>query len=285
MVNVVNLPDGRVLGYAQYGDPIGEPLLLFHGSPSSRYLRHPDDKRTASLKVRLITIDRPGFGLSDLQPRRTLLDWPDDVNALADHFGFNKFSVAGISGGGPYVAACAYSIPDRINKAGIIGGVGPTLTAENINGLYPSRRAAVWVARHVPWLLRPLIWLLQNPRRNIEKYYQKIYHQSSLPDREILSQPQMKSMFTQSWLEGTRNGIHGFAQDGIIFSRPWGFSLKDIQTRLYIWHGDQDTSTPLSMARYIAGQVPDCRLKVIRGKGHFLLFDLWDEILTTLTTK
>ena len=32
-----------------------------------------------------MTIDRPGHGLSDFQPERTLLDWPEDVAALADH--------------------------------------------------------------------------------------------------------------------------------------------------------------------------------------------------------
>jgi len=263
MVNVIMLPDGRALGYAQYGDPSGKPLIFFHGSPSSRYLRHPDDKRTSSLNVRLITVERPGYGLSDQQPGRTLLGWPEDVKVLADHLELNLFSVAGISGGGPYAAACAYKIPERISKAGIISGVGPTAAEETIKGLY---------------------WLLQNPQRNIENYFQKIYRQSSQPDREIIRQPEMKSMFTRSWQEGTRNGIHGFAQDGIIFSKPWGFQLKDIHTRVYIWHGDQDTSTPLSMARYTAEQIPDCQLKVIPGKGHFLLFDYWDEILTTLTT-
>ena len=284
MKDVITLPDGRSLGFAQYGNPNGVPLVFFHGTPSSRYLHHPDDDWTASLNVRLITVERPGFGLSDHKPGRKLLDWPDDVICLADEFGLSQFAVAGISGGGPYAAACAYKTPHRLTKVGIISGVGPTDVEENIIGLYESRKAAVMVARHAPWLLRPLIWLLQNPQRNIEKYFQKIYNQSSQADREILSQPFMKSMFLRSWQEGTRSGVCGFAQDGIIFSHPWGFQLGDIKARVCIWHGDQDTSTPLIMARCIADQIPDCQLRVIPGKGHFLLFDQWDEILSTLTS-
>jgi pimeloyl-ACP methyl ester carboxylesterase len=280
---VITLPDGRSLGFAQYGNPNGIPLVFFHGTPSSRYLHHPDDDRTASLNVRLITVERPGFGLSDHQPGRTLLDWPDDVEVLAEKLGLKQFAVAGVSGGGPFAAACAFKIPHRLTKAGIISGVGPTDVEENIKALYDSRKAGVMVAKYSPWLLRPLIWLLQNPQRNGEKYFQKILNQSSQADREILSQPAMKSMFLRNWQEGTRNGVRGFAQDGIIFSNPWGFQLCDIQTRVDIWHGDQDTSTPLNMALYMADQIPDCQLRIVPGKGHFLLFAHWDEILSTLT--
>lgn len=285
MNETITLPDGRTLGFAQYGDPNGKPLIFFHGTPSSRYLRHPDNDRTASLNVRLITVDRPGFGISDHQPGRTLLDWPDDVEVLADKLGLNHFSVAGISGGGPYSAACAYKLPHRISKAGIINGVGPTDVDGHLKGLYSSRKTAVRVARKAPWLLRPLIWLLQNPQRNTEKYFQKIVNQSSQPDRDILNQPAFKSMFLRSWKEGTRIGFRGFTRDGIIFSRPWGFQLNDIKTSVYIWHGDQDKSTPLSMAQYMADQIPDCQLRIIAGKGHFLMFDHWDEILLTLTNR
>jgi pimeloyl-ACP methyl ester carboxylesterase len=65
------------------------------------------------------------MGLSDYKKDRTILDWPDDVVELADALGIDKFPIEGISGGGPYAAACAYKIPDRLTACGIISGLGP----------------------------------------------------------------------------------------------------------------------------------------------------------------
>jgi pimeloyl-ACP methyl ester carboxylesterase len=283
MTESIKLLDGRALTFAQYGDPLGRPVLFFHGTPSSRLLRHPDDSLTASLGIRLITIDRPGFGGSDYQPNRQLLDWPDDVSMLADKLGIERFAVAGVSGGGPYVAACAYKIPHRLTVGGIISGVGPTDVEENVETFNKTRAGGIFLARHAPWLLRPLIWLLQNPQRGIENYYLKIMAESATVDQEVLRRPEIKSLAMACWSEGTTNGIRGFARDCIIFSKPWGFKLEDIQAIIHIWHGDQDTSTPLCMAKYLANQIPNCQLTILSGKGHFLLFDQWAEILTTLT--
>jgi pimeloyl-ACP methyl ester carboxylesterase len=282
MTETITLPDRRTLAFLQSGDPAGKPVLFFHGSPGSRLLHHPDDSLTAALGVRLITIDRPGFGGSDYQPNRKLLDWPSDVTALVDKLGIKKFAVAGVSGGSPYVAACAYKLSDRLTVGGIISGVGPTDVAENVARIYKTRKGGIFLARHAPWLLRPLIWLLQNPQRGIEKYYLKILAESSFVDQEILRRPEIKSLVMASWNEGTINGMRGFTRDGIIFSLPWGFQLEDIRVKIHIWHGDKDTSTPLCMAKHLASLIRDCQLTVIPGKGHFLLFDHWSEILTTL---
>ena len=86
---------GRRLGFAEYGDPAGKPVLYFHGTPSSRLL-HPDEGITRSLGARLIILERPGFGLSDFQPGRELLDWPDDVVEAADQLDLDCFAVVAL---------------------------------------------------------------------------------------------------------------------------------------------------------------------------------------------
>src|SRR5438874_7114623 len=95
----IRLRDGRLLAYAEFGDPSGIPLIFCHGWGDSRLTRHPDDTRTAALGVRLITIDRPVFGRSTFQPRRMLLDWPADVVQLADTLELERFALLGHSGG------------------------------------------------------------------------------------------------------------------------------------------------------------------------------------------
>lgn len=97
------LGDRRRLGYAQYGKPDGEPLFYFHGHPGSRLEGRFAHKAAAEAGFRVIALDRPGYGLSDFKPGRALKDWPEDVAEAADMLGLAKFSVAGASGGGPYV--------------------------------------------------------------------------------------------------------------------------------------------------------------------------------------
>jgi pimeloyl-ACP methyl ester carboxylesterase len=282
MTGKIKLKDRRTLCYEEYGRPGGKPVMFFHGTPSSRLQRFPDDTVTASLGARLITIDRPGFGCSTFQPYRQLLDWPDDVITLADSLGIGKFAVAGVSGGGPYAAACAYKIPNRLTRVGMISSVGPTDIPNNLNGLYSSRKIGVFIARNFPLVLPLAIAIFQNPQHNPESYFKKILKNSSKTDQEIITRPEIKHLLISCWLEGTRNGIKGFAREGIIFSKPWGFQLEDIQTEIYIWHGDKDTSTPVIIAKNIANQIPHCHLNIIPNKGHFLLFDQWQEILAKL---
>jgi len=124
--HTLKLKDGRILSYAEYGDPKGKPLFFFHGWPSSRLHGLRINKAAKKFHIRVIATDRPGMGPSDFQENRTLLDFPDDIEELANNLGFKKFSIMGVSGGGPYSTVCAYKIPHRINKAAIIVGLAPT---------------------------------------------------------------------------------------------------------------------------------------------------------------
>src|SRR5262245_24684441 len=101
--NVIRLKDGRLLGYAEYGASSGAPVIFFHGMPGARVEGALAHEAAARANVRLIVPDRPGYGLSDFQPRRRIIDWQRDVAELADALSLERFGVGGISGGGPYV--------------------------------------------------------------------------------------------------------------------------------------------------------------------------------------
>ena len=123
----IRLKDGRTLGYAEYGTPQGKPVFYFHGFPSSRidWPLFDTDGMAERINARIIAADRPGYGLSDFKRGRKILDWPDDVIELADALHIERFSVLGISGGGPYALACACRIPARLTTAAIVCGIGP----------------------------------------------------------------------------------------------------------------------------------------------------------------
>ena len=119
------LPDGRMLGYADYGDPSGDPVFFFHGWPSSRYQGKLLHELAAERGLRLLALDRPGVGLSDPLPGRGFASWPDDVAGIADALGIGRFKIYGISGGGPYTLATAAALPERVTAAAVICGAPP----------------------------------------------------------------------------------------------------------------------------------------------------------------
>ena len=134
------LPNGRRLGYDEHGTPDGHPIFYFHGTPSARieWTLWEADALIQTLHLRIITVDRPGMGLSDFQQGRCLTDWPIDVAALADHLRLDRFAVLGFSGGVPYAAACATRIPDRLTAVGLVGVVGPFDQPGLIDGINPQ---------------------------------------------------------------------------------------------------------------------------------------------------
>src|SRR6059036_1757124 len=108
--SILTLSSGRKIGYAEFGDPEGALMFFFHGWPGSRLQGAIVDAAGKKLGLRVIAPDRPGIGLSDFQPDRKLLDWPPAIAEMAEQLGGEKFYVLGLSGGGPYVAACAYAL-------------------------------------------------------------------------------------------------------------------------------------------------------------------------------
>mgnify|MGYP001085269277 CR=1 FL=1 len=193
--NTIRLKDGRLLGYAEFGDPAGKPIFHFHGIPSSRLEGKYADEVAAKHGVRLIAVDRPGIGLSDFKPKRTILDWPDDVVELADALEIVRFVVEGISGGGPYSAACAYKIPNRLTAAAIISGLGPINLGTK--GMTRVNRVGFFVARRLPWLLRLPLWWTGRQSRNIESVEKGLLKGSKdwpEPDRKVLLDPKFRRL-------------------------------------------------------------------------------------------
>jgi pimeloyl-ACP methyl ester carboxylesterase len=278
----IQLSDGRSLAYVEYGDREGIPVMFFHGTPGSRLFHHPNGSIASRLGARIIAIDRPGFGRSDPDPDRTLTDWPADVTAVADRLGIEEFAVAGFSGGGPYVAACAAGIPDRVSAATIVGGLGPVETPNGTAGMGLPLRLMLVIARRAPWLLRPFLWLA-GPGRDPEGTVEQEAEQAPDPDRAVLERPEVRSILVADFAEATYTSTRGMARDAKLFARPWGFDLGTITTRIHLWHGAEDGNVPIQMGRYMAEQLPNCRPKFLLDEAHYsLFFNHWREILAVL---
>lgn len=270
----IRLADGRMLGYVDDTDePNGTPVLFFHGQPGNRLFRLPSVPG-----YRIITIDRPGYGLSDFQSNRRILDWPEDVLQLADALGLERFGIVGHSAGGPYAAACAYRLPaDRLTGVVLVASMGPIglegISVPPLIRLNQRLRpiAPLWVGSF------RLFW--QISRRNPQAFVNAAFKQVHDSDRALESV--IRPILQRTWEENLRVDSRGYIQEAALLLDPWGFDLKDIPIPVSIWHGTADTNAPVEWGRYLAHTIPKRTVHENPDEGHFaILFKHWVSILS-----
>jgi len=276
----VTTADGRALAVRELGDP-GDPALVFNpGFMGSRLTGRP------APAARVITIDRPGIGGSSAaRSGRALLDWPDDVAAVADHLGLGRFAVLGHSAGGPYAAACAVKLGDRVSALGIACGFAPFGRPGDTEGMSPRMTKAVAALRRSPWLAGVFTRSLprqyrKDPARAFNRQFGR-----DLPecDRAALADPAALGPLLDAAVEATRQGAAPLAEEmRILFARPWGFAPDEIKTPARLWYGAEDTLTPPGMGRYLGQEIPAAELTVFPGEGHMAVFTHWPAIIAAL---
>jgi len=276
----LTLRGGRRLGYAEYGRPGGAPGFYFHGHPGSRLEPKFADEAATSAGVRVIALDRPGYGLSDFQPGRTILDWPRDVAEAADLLELERFAVLGASGGGPYALACAHAIPERITRAGVISGAGPYGAPGVTAGMRWQNRVGFQLGARVPPLARLIMWnMARVVRRRPERVLDAIAQAMSGRDGEIVRRPAVREILAADIAEAFRQGSRGAALDVVLLGRPWGFALDEIRLPVLLWQGEADRLVPPAMGRRLAATIPNCRATFFPGEGHLLFVDHMSEIV------
>jgi pimeloyl-ACP methyl ester carboxylesterase len=219
----------------------------------------------AILPVRLIAVDRPGYGLSD--PRSglaTLQDLTFDIAALADHLQLGCFAVAGVSGGGPLACACARYLAGRVSALSLISAVPPP---EAVRG--GALGLLMWLGRR-PWLCGPAMRLAR--QCVMSKRWAEAVIFGDLPsgrDAETLT-PAIRSALLEAMREGLRQNSSGALADAGHYGRSWGFRLQDIEVPTSVWHGRADHLVAASAALAYAA-IPGSSVQVLGGEGHYSL--------------
>lgn len=258
----VRVPDGRSIAIEEYGDPAGPVVLYFHGWPACRL----EAGLIPDLPIRLLAMDRPGYGRSSPHPGRTLLDWPRDVAYVASRLGIDRFHVVGLSGGGPYAAACAYALPERVLSLALVSPVPPP-------DLVPHRASGVGLlfrlGRH-PRLAHRL-FAVARPLLRRRLITPRTVVGGNLPeaDRTALD-PATLAGLGRVWREGFRRGTQGALSDAQIYAQPWGFQLDQVRVPTSLWMGAADSLIPVgALAPYRA--IPGLRWRLLEGEGHYSL--------------
>lgn len=284
----LRLPDGRQLAWYAYGDPAGTPCIYTTGTPASGLAGALYDEPARKAGVRWISPDKPGYGLSDFQRDRKLLDWPVDVAALAEHLGLERFAVAGESGGGPHALVLAYAMPERVTTTVVLSGMGPGDQPSVRQGMKWQNKLLFGIAQRTPWAMLPPMALMSammaKPER-AEKFMRKQAANSPPADREAFNDPAVARIFLDATRDAFRAGPRGAAQEMVMFARPWGFSLNDVAGHVDLWHGTEDVNVPVSIARAVASELPDCEARFIDGAGHGVAWSRLDEVMKVVAAS
>jgi pimeloyl-ACP methyl ester carboxylesterase len=264
---IITLKDGRKLGYAEYGVPTGFPVLGFHGTPGSRLMMKVVENAALVNGVRLIAPDRPGYGLSQPNRKATMLRYIDDIIELTKDLNIERFAVIGASGGGPYTLACAYRIPTCVSRIGLISGIGPLSLPGNIREMIQANRIMFQVGRVSPRLAGLLLsHLIKSSLPSMEQHIKN--GTSPTPDLS----PEIFAIVAADQQETIRAGGQGIVFDMQVLWRDWGFNLEDVQSKVYLWHGEADNLAPASLAHYIADHLADCEATFFPNEGHTDMF-------------
>ena len=268
--------DGRTLAFAVWGDPSGFPIMALHGTPGCRLQRWPHEELYQQLGVCVVTHDRAGYGRSTRRHGRSVTDAVDDVIAIADQLGFDRFGVTGGSGGGPHALACAALRPDRVLRATSSVGEAPYGDRgleydEWVDGMDPENVKEFGIAlagdeaaltEYVEAQQAHLeARVAVDPSTVLDDY------DLSDSDRAQLARPEVMQIVREAAAEWAFNGVGGWVDDDLAFTRPWGFDVSNIAVPVLIIYGSADVLVPSAHGRWLAANVPGCIVKIEEG-GH-----------------
>jgi pimeloyl-ACP methyl ester carboxylesterase len=269
------LPDGRLLGWAEWGPRDGVPVLLCPGAATSRRLGFGAGVVDA-LGVRLISVDRPGLGASTPAPGRTFADFAADVRALCALRGLGRPAVVGNSQGAPFALACA--------EAGLARALSLVSAADEV--------AAPEFAAALPAELRTLTERAVRDPAGAEEFFAAfdaeamwdlVMGGSPACDLAVYRDPEFSTAYRQALAEGfTQGAAAGYARDTVLAMGRWPFALDAITVTVDIWYGAQDTSHSPDKGALLATRLPHAHRRVVPGIGGAVLWTHAEAILTSL---
>jgi pimeloyl-ACP methyl ester carboxylesterase len=270
----IALADGRTLEVLVAG-PEGAPLLVnLHGTPSGHDLAAGVLEAATRAGLRVASIARPGYAGSTRRPGRSVADVVPDVLAVVDALGADRFAVMGTSGGGPHALACGALAADRCVAVASVSGVGPW-AAEGLDflaGMGEGNEIEFGAALAGEAPLHELLvpWREEMVSAGAEGTFASMQSVLSPPDQKVFT-GEVAAHLHESVALALRDGVDGWVDDDLAFTRPWGFEPADVSVPVFLWQGEQDLMVPPEHGRWLAARLPDCRARLLPDDGHLTL--------------
>jgi pimeloyl-ACP methyl ester carboxylesterase len=281
--------DGSLIGYYEFGDPDGRPVIAMHGTPNSGAGFAWADERARRRGVRVLAPDRPGVGDSDpwrLDHVVTVADYARPLRAFADALHLDSFFVLGYSGGGPYALAAAHALSDRVLAAAVVSGAGEVGTWATIGDFDTTDKWLTRLALRAPLCARAAL--------GVSAFFARLAPQLSLrfaklemsdTDRAVMDEftdaPTAVTVFTASCRRTTRGVVDDYAALG----RPWGFDVAGITVPLRCWHAPTDPLVPIAHSEELVRRIAGAEIEQWPGEGHLAIVRHIGEVFDWLTTR
>jgi pimeloyl-ACP methyl ester carboxylesterase len=272
---------GRELCVELAGEPDGTPIVVQPGEPMSRRLYGGWIADAERKGIRLIAIDRPGYGGSTPQPGYTVASGARDVGAIADALGYDRIGVWGISGGGPFALACAALLPELTVAAAAVASPAPYGVDgfDYFEGMGESNVEEYQLLVTDPEAAR---LDLAEGRQAIlaatpEEFAASMESLLSPPDRAVLTS-ELLDWLVESFQVAVAPSLQGWWDDGASKMTDWGFSLGAIRVPVKIWHGRQDRFVPVQHGQWLASAVPIAEADISDRDGHLTMIARIGEV-------
>ena len=289
---IYKLANGRKLGYAISGKPSGKTIVFFHGWPGTRLDISCFDNIAQKNGVRLISIDRPGCGLSSYQKKRKVEHLKYDVIELLDYLGISKISALGFSTGALYVLDLVKMFPERIESVGIVSGV-PYYTLKYNKKKLPFSLKVIKILARLSGINRCIIRTvsdigLNRYKRNPEREFNKSLLKLSKIDKETWNNPTIRNWFINEYLpdllESNRKGL---AQDLLLLIQSFAKPVippEKLETNfpVYFWHGKIDEVVPSIASIQQSKLFTNSELILYPNEGHKIVYTHFEEIIRKL---
>jgi pimeloyl-ACP methyl ester carboxylesterase len=281
-------PDGRTLEYLVEGDPHGYPLVHHHGTPGAAIAFPAYNAAASERGLALIQYSRAGYGQSSPRPDRTVADVAEDIAALLDHLGHDEFVTLGWSGGGPHSLACAAGLAGRCRAAATVAGVAPFLAddLDFLAGMGPENHEEFGAALEGRQALEPYLEKEADTFTSVtaEEIADALGGLVSPVDKAYAT-GEFASRTLASFRRACMNGIEGWAEDDLAFTRHWGFELNDLTVPVSVWQGAEDRMVPFSHGQWLAAHIPGAAVHLDDDQGHLSLWARIGEILDDLLSR
>jgi pimeloyl-ACP methyl ester carboxylesterase len=278
---------GRIVAWTESGDHNGRPVLRLPGTPGSRIPVRPDAAPWVTRNLRMITTERPGFGVSTRLAGHSFVEHADDLVAVLDHLGIDSLPVVAGSGGAPYLLALMAAHPDRVSAATIVIGMGQVDLAEAeqlipLNAAFLRHAHARDTAGLRSLLAQAHDAQVADPLAALES------SMATAPpaDRAIMVDAAFRAAYVRATTEALRQGVDGWVDECLAIAGDWAdVRLHRITGSLTWWHSDFDRNAPLSAAQRLVGELSNAELRLWREAGHLTAYRHEEEVLDELLKR
>ena len=274
------MPDGRTVGVADFGPADGRAVLWCHGGPGSRLEPSQVAADAAAAGLRLIGIDRPGYGRSTPWPGRSIAGWVPDGVAALDELDVERCAVVGVSTGGAYAFALAAAQPSRVSAVVACCALTDMAWAEGRAMMSAATVTGIWEAGDRD---TALAIAADELGEDGSRMFAPRPEQAELPtaDLDLLADEQWLAAMSATMPEMFAAGVQGYVDDRLADGVGWiTFDVGAVRCPVMVLHGAVDTIVPVAQAVHTASIVPGAQLKVVPELGHLSIIT---EVVPALT--